>query len=153
VDLPLTAQDIVAVAASHDWKAGPAHETLARPAWWQHHDDDWANTWLQIATEARRHTADALIEATKAALAGSVGRVGSSYRTQRYQQLIVQTLVACRNAGRPAPDRLLDALAANAPIALVPRPQFVLRALTVELQNLGVPNADDEARTLLPGVL
>ena len=38
VDLPLTADDITALAGAHDWLPGPAHAALARPAWWRDHD-------------------------------------------------------------------------------------------------------------------
>ena len=58
VDLPLAADDIIAVADRNDWDTGPAHTALARPGWWQHYRD-WPEAWLQIATEARIHSAAA----------------------------------------------------------------------------------------------
>ena len=35
-DLPLTADDIIAIAGDTSWDAGPAHAALERPAWWEH---------------------------------------------------------------------------------------------------------------------
>ena len=114
VDLPLAADDIITLAAAHGWLPGPAHTALARPAWWRHHDTGWASTWLQIATQARAHSADALTGITKAALTGSVQHVTTSFRTQRYQQVAVLALLGCHDAGQPAPVGLLDQLAEQA---------------------------------------
>jgi hypothetical protein len=115
VDLPLTADDITAVAAAHEWLPGPAHTTLARPGWWRHHDAGWTGTWLSIATQARSHSADALAGITKAALAGAIEHVSASFRTQRYQQIVVLAFLGCHDAGQPPPAGLLDQLAEHAP--------------------------------------
>jgi hypothetical protein len=103
VDLPLAAADLVALAAIDDWQQGPAHIALARSEWRRHHNRDWADTWLQIATHARRFSADALVDTTKAALTGSVEHISSGRRTQRYQQLVVLALLACHDAGTHRP--------------------------------------------------
>jgi hypothetical protein len=152
VDLPLDADDIIAIATSNNWCRGPAHTALARAAWWRHHHDDWTSTWLQIATEARRHSATALLDITKAALVGSIEYVSSSYRTKRYQELVVLAVIACHNTGQPPPGNLLDDLAQAAGPALAPRPKFVLMALIGELEKLSVQDADEKARTLLPDI-
>ncbi len=152
VDLPLTSDDITTLAAAHGWLPGPAHSALARPAWWRHHDTGWASTWLQIATQARAHSADALTSITKAALTGSVQHVTTSFRTQRYQQVVVLALLGCHDAGQPPPVGLLDQLAEHAAPRLAPRPPYVLAALTTELRQRSVPDAEQAARHLLPGV-
>ncbi len=141
VDLPLTADDIVALATGHNWEIGPAHTALVRPGWWRHHDNDWPDTWLHIATYARQHSADALVDITRAALAGALSHVTAGRRTQRYQQLVVLTLVACHQARHPSATGLLDALARNADPALPPRPPFVLAALINELIQRSIPDA------------
>jgi hypothetical protein len=152
VDLPLTATDIIAVAALSDWDRGPAHTALARPAWWRHHDSDWPSAWQQIATKAREQSAEALLDITKAGLIGALEHVTSSYRTQRYQELLVQTLVACHNTGQPPPASMLEDLAQATGPSDVPRPRFVLAALTAELERLDVQNAGQQAQILLPDI-
>jgi hypothetical protein len=152
VDLPLAGEDIIAVAAGHDWRTGPAHTALARPGWWRHQDNDWTFTWLRIATSARQHSADALVDIAKAALAGALDHVTAGRRTQRYQQLLVLALVACHQAQRPSPTGLLDDLARNADPALPPSPPFVLAALMDELKQRSTSDADRVARRLLPGI-
>jgi hypothetical protein len=77
------------------WQPGPAHTALARPAWWDHHDTGWEDTWLHVATEARRHSPKALTTITRAAITGALEHVSRSYGTQRYQQ-----------GRRPGPPRL-----------------------------------------------
>ena len=148
-DLPLDAADIIAVAASTSWDIGPAHTALARPAWWEYHAHDWADAWLQISAESRKHAAVALISITKAALAGAISSVTTSLRTKRYQELTVLALVGCYTAGQPAPLGLLDQLAAFIGAALVPRPEYILQALERELANRSVPDPYSSARTLL----
>lgn len=152
VDLPLTADDITAVAAAHEWLPGPAHTALARPAWWRHHDTGWDSTWLQIAAQARAHSGDALTGITKAALTGSIQHVTAGFRTQRYQQLVVLALLGCHDVGQLPPTGLLDQLAEHAVPGLPPRPPYVLAALTSELKQRSVPDAEQAARNLLPGV-
>ncbi len=152
VDLPLAADDVTTLAAAHGWLPGPAHTALARPAWWRHHDTGWASTWLQIATQARAHSADALTGITKAALTGSVQHVTTSFRTQRYQQVVVLALLGCRDAGQPPPAGLLGELAEHAAPGLAPRPPYVLAALTTELRQRSVPDPEHTARRLLPDV-
>jgi hypothetical protein len=66
VDLPLDADDIIAIAASGDWLPGPAHTALARPAWWQAQGTGWPGTWLPVVAEARKHSATAFLDSTKA---------------------------------------------------------------------------------------
>jgi hypothetical protein len=152
VDLPLDAADIIAVASDHDWMPGPAHTALARPEWWRHHEGDWGGIWLEIATHARRHSPQALVDVTKAALTGAIEQVRSGLRTQRYQQLVVLALVGCHDAGRPSPPGLLDDLAQHAGPGLAPRPPFVLAMLIKELTDRSTEDADLVARRLLPGV-
>ena len=150
-DLPLTADDITALAVGSQWLSGPAHTALARPGWWRHHDSDWTGTWLQIATQARGHSAQALTTIAKAALTGAIQHAGPSFRTQRYQQIVVLALLACHNAGQAPPDGLLGQLAEKAPPGLPPGPPYVLTALISELRNRAVPDAEHVARRLLPG--
>lgn len=151
VDLPLSAADITALAADADWQPGPAHTALARPAWWRHHDSGWENTWLQIATQARSHSADALTTITKAALTGALQHVSVGYVTQRYQQIAVLAVIACHDVGQPTPPGLLDELARGADPARVPQPPYVLAAVTSALSERGVPNPEETAMRLLPG--
>ena len=61
-------------------------------------------------------------------------------------------LVGCHDAGLPAADGLLGHLAEQAHPRVVPRPPYVLLALIQELQQRHVPDAEDVARRLLPGV-
>jgi hypothetical protein len=152
VDLPLTADDIIAVAMSHDWSVGPAHTALGRAGWWRHHDSDWADAWLEIATTARSHSSEALVEITKAALTGAIDHVPAGFGTQRYQQVAVLALVGCYQAGSPPPPDLLDLLARHALSGLPPRAPFVLKALIQELARRSVADADVLARRLLPDV-
>ena len=112
VDLPLDAEDIIEIAAGGDWHPGPAHTALARPAWWQAEGAGWPSTWLPVAVDARKHSATAFLGITKAALTGALNSVTGSYRTMRYQELIVIALTACHVAGKTAPLGLLDRLAA-----------------------------------------
>jgi len=150
VDLPLEADDIVQVAADGDWRVGPAHTALARPAWWRAEGGDWPSTWLPIAVEARKRSATAFLDITKAALTGALPSVTSSYRTRQYQELVVIALTACHVADRAAPLGLLDHLAAFTGNAVAPRPQFVLRALERELAERSVAHPYKRARVILP---
>ncbi|HEX9355490.1 MAG TPA: hypothetical protein VF933_16950 [Streptosporangiaceae bacterium] len=59
VDLPRDADDIIELAGG-DWRPGPAHTALARPAWWQAQGTGWPGTWLPVAAEARNHSATGL---------------------------------------------------------------------------------------------
>jgi hypothetical protein len=151
VDLPLSAADITALAADAGWQPGPAHTALARPAWWRHHDTGWGIAWLQIAIQARSHSADALTTITKAALTGALQYVSPGYVTQRYQQIAVLAVVACHDAVQPTPPGLLDELAHGADPARVPQPPYVLAAVTSALSEGGVPNPEETAMRLLPG--
>lgn len=65
-------------------------------------------TWLPVAAEARKHSATAFLDITKAALSGALNSVTSSYRTTRYQELLVTSLIACHMVGSTAPLGLLD---------------------------------------------
>jgi hypothetical protein len=157
VDLPLDADDIIELAASGDWRPGPAHTALARPAWWQAQSAGWPGTWLPVAAEARTHSAVAFLDITKAALTGTLNSVTSSYRTMRYQELLVTSLTACHTAGATAPLGLLDHLAAFALSVfpgheVAPHPQFVLRALERELAQRSVAHPHEAARVILPGI-
>ena len=151
VDLPLSAADITALAAAADWLPGPAHTALARPAWWRHHETGWEDAWLQVATQARSHSAEALTTITKAALTGALGHVSSGYVTQRYQQIAVLAVIACHDAGQPPPSGLLDELAQGADPARVPQPTYVLAAVISALGKRGVPDPEETAMRLLPG--
>lgn len=126
VDLPLTADDIIALAAAHQWLPGPAHTALASRPGGATTGLDWASTWLQIATQARRHTADALTSIIKAAFTGSIEHVRPSFRTRRYRELVVLALVACHEVGQPPPVNLPDHLGDHAALGLGPRPPYVL---------------------------
>ena len=152
VDLPLSAADITALAAGADWLPGPAHTALARPAWWRHHDTGWEGTWLQIATQACSHSADALTTITKAALTGALQHVSPGYATQRYQQITVLAVIACHDVGQPSPPGLLDELAQGADSARVPQPPYVLAAVISALRERSIPNPEETAMRLLPGI-
>jgi hypothetical protein len=102
MDLLLTAEGITALAATNDWLVGPAHTTLARPGWWRHHGVGWEDHWLQIATQARAHSPEALTIITKAALTGALQSVTFGLSTQRYQRIAVLALAGCHEAGLPA---------------------------------------------------
>jgi hypothetical protein len=132
-DLPLTADDIIAIAGDTAWDAGPAHAALERPAWWEHQGAGWVETWLAIATAARRDSPGALSAIASAALAGAVSAVTPGLATRRHQELAVITLTACHEAGLSAPEGLLGQLAEITGPATAPRPQFVLAALDEEL--------------------
>ena len=103
-------------------------------------------------TGARRHSADACVDITKAALAGAVDQVTEGRRTQRYQQLAVLALVGCHQAGHTSPVNLLDELARNVRPELPPRASFVLSGLIGELKQRSIADSDLLARRLLPGV-
>jgi hypothetical protein len=103
VDLPLDADDLVEIAAADGWRPGPAHTALARPAWWQAQGAGWPGTWLPVAAEARKRSAVAFPDITKAALTGALNSVAGGYRTMRYQELVVIALTACHVAGTTAP--------------------------------------------------
>jgi hypothetical protein len=155
VDLPLDADDIIEIAAANDWHPGPAHTALARPAWWHSQSPDWPGTWLAVVTEARKHSAVAFLDITKAALTGALNSVTPGHRTMRYQELVVISLTACHLAGTAAPLGLLDQLAAFTfaafPGHAVPaRPQFVLRAFEGELTSRSIPHPQERARQILP---
>jgi hypothetical protein len=157
VDLPLDADDIIELAASGDWRPGPAHTALARPAWWQAQDTGWPGTWLPVAAGACTHSATAFLDIAKAALTGALNSVTSSYRTMRYQELLVISVAACHTAGVAAPLGLLDHLAGFALSAfpghqVAPHPQFVLRALERELTQRSVAYPHEAARVILPGI-
>lgn len=152
VDLPLSAADITALAADVGWEPGPAHTALARPAWWRHHETGWEDTWLQIATQARRHSAKALTAITMAALTGALQQVSPGYVTQRYQQITVLAIIACHDAGHPSPTGLLDELAQGADSARVPQPPYVLAAVINALRERGAPDPEGTGMSLLPGV-
>jgi hypothetical protein len=136
-DLPLDAADITTLAAAYNWQPGPAHTALARPAWWAQHDAGWEDTWLQVATEARRHSAGALITITRAAITGALQHVRPGYATQRYQQIAVLALVACHDAAWPSPTGFLDELARQARDGLAPDPRYVLTALISHYEAAG----------------
>jgi hypothetical protein len=157
VDLPLDADDIIAIAASNDWRTGPAHTALARPAWWQAQGAGWPGTWLAVATEARKNSAVAFLDIIKAALTGLLNSVTGSYRTMRYQELVVIALTACHLADSTAPMGMLDHLTVFAVTAfpgqaVAPRPQFVLRALEREFTQRSVTHPQERAREILPGI-
>ena len=140
-DLPLTADDIIAIAGDTAWDVGPAHAALERPAWWEHQGAGWVETWLAIATAVRRNSPGALSTLTSAALAGAVSAVTPGLATRRHQELAVITLTACHEAGLPAPEGLLGQLAEITGPATAPRPQFVLAALDEELSRRHGPAA------------
>jgi hypothetical protein len=149
--------DIIELAASGDWRPGPAHTALTRPAWWQAQSAGWPGTWLPVAVSARTHSATGFLDITKAALTGALNSVTSSYRTMTYQELLVTSLTACHITGTTAPLGLLDYLAAFALSAfpshkVAPHPQFVLSALERELTQRSVAHPHEEARKILPGI-
>jgi len=157
VDLPLDADDLIAIAVNGDWYPGPAHTAITRPAWWQAQNTAWPGVWLPVAAEARRHSAVAFLDVTKAALTGALNSVTSSYRTMRYQELLVISLTACHVAGATAPLGLLDHLAGFALSAfpghqVAPHPRFVLSALERELARRSVAHPHEAARVILPGI-
>ena len=110
-----------------------------------------------MAAGACTHSATAFLDITKAALTGALNSVTSSYRTMRYQELLVISLAACHTAGVAAPLGLLDHLAGFALSAfpghqVAPHPQFVLRALERELTQRSVAYPHEAARVILPGI-
>ncbi|MFD4637389.1 DUF4365 domain-containing protein [Lentzea sp. NPDC058436] len=151
VDLPLTPECIVAVARLHDWEIGPAHVALSRPGWWRSLPD-WESVWRTIAAVAAAQSRTALVDITKAALAGAVAEVGLARGTQRYQQLVVATLVTCHEIGVTAPPDMLELLAHHAVAGLPPKPGFVLASLIQELRRRSVEDAVLVGHGLLPGV-
>jgi Domain of unknown function (DUF4365) len=153
VDLPLTADDITAIAAVGDWDRGPAHTALARPEWWQDQEDGWTGPWLRVAAEACKHSAAAFLDIIKAALFGSTASVSPGQRTRRYQQLVVFALVACHDVGRKPPAKLLAELAEAAGSGIAaPRPPYVLHALIAELEKQSPQDAVEISQSLLPGI-
>jgi hypothetical protein len=119
---PVQADDRTTLAAAHGWLPGPANTTLARPAWWRHHDTGQASTWLQIATRPAPTSLTCSPAAPRPALTGSVQHVTTSFRAQRYQQVVVIVLLGCHDVGQPPPAGLLDQLAEHAAPGLAPRP-------------------------------
>jgi hypothetical protein len=151
VDLPLDARDISTLAQEHDW-APVALVPLARAAWWQHIALQHPQMWLDVATSAATHSPETLFAATQSALYGSVNSAPASQVTQRFQQVLVDSLLACHLAGATAPEELLTRAAANTQPGIAPRPAFVLRALVDKLNQRGVEDAVQIAQALLPGV-
>jgi hypothetical protein len=151
-DLPLTAADLISLAAACNWGPGPAHAALARPGWWSVHDTDWHEQWHQIAAAARAFSPAALTLITRAALTGALEHVRPGYQLQRYQQLAAISVGACHTAGQPVPDRFLAGLADGAPARLVPRPEHILRSVITELAGRGVADPAAIAIALLPEV-
>jgi hypothetical protein len=152
VDLPLSGDDITAVAAAGDWTRGPAHTVLARPEWWRYQGGNWPSNWLRIASEARRHSAAAFLDIAKAALIGATTYVSPGQCTKRYQELVVLALIACHDTDEQPPDNLLAELAKGAAPGLAPRPKYVFMALTTELERRSVHHAAEVAEHLLPDV-
>ena len=99
VDLPLVAEDIVTIARASAWSPGPVHTALSRGPWWRQHAQDWPEEWVVIARAARAHSAEAFTDIVRAGLTGGIAAVGTGFATQRYQELLVQSLVACHLAG------------------------------------------------------
>jgi hypothetical protein len=93
-----------------------------------------------------------LLAATQNALYGSINAAPASQVTQRFQQVLVDALLACHLAGTAAPEDLLTRTASNAQPGIAPRPAFVLRALVERLDERSVDDAVQVAQTLLPGV-
>jgi hypothetical protein len=152
VDLPLNADDIIALAIGREWEPGPAHAAVSRAGWWQHHQNDWKEEWLTIATAARGSGADALTTMTRAALTGALSQIGGGFETQRYQEIVVLALVACHLANSSAPDRFLALLGELAAPTVPPRPGYVVTALDRELQSRSLGEPFLTAHDLLPGV-
>jgi len=151
-DLPLTAADLISLAAAHNWDPGPAHAALARPGWWAVHDSDWGPSWHQVAAAARVCSPDALTMITRAALTGALEHVRPGFQLQRYQELAAISVAACHAAGQPVPDRFLADLADGAPARLVPRPEHILKSVITTLSGQGVPDPAAIAIALLPEV-
>ena len=151
-DLPLDADDISKLAAATHWEPGPAHTALARSGWWSQRDTGWEGDWLQVATQARNHSAQALITITMAAITGALAHGRPSQATQRYQQIVVRALLACHDARQPTPDGFLDELARHARGGLAPDPRYVLKALIAALAARGITDPVTPAIRLLPGV-
>ena len=152
VDLPLGPDDVIAIADAGGWSRGPAQTLLARPEWWRYQGNDWVSSWLLIAIAARRHSATAFLDVTRAALIGAIAYVAPGQSTQRYQRLVVVALLACHHAGKQPPDGLLAELARPATPGLAPSPRYVLMSLVAELEAQAVQDAVEVARKLLPGV-
>jgi hypothetical protein len=115
-------------------------------------DTGWEDTWLQIATQVRGHSAEALITITKAALTGALQYVSPGYATQRYQRIAVLAIIACHDVGHPSPTGLLDELAQGADSARVLQPSYVLAAVINELRERGTSDPEGTGKSLLPGV-
>jgi hypothetical protein len=151
-DLPLDADGITKLAAASHWEPGPAHTALARPGWWSQRGTSWEDDWLHVATQARRHSAQALVTITVAAITGALAYARPSHATQRYLQIAVQALLACHDTRQPAPDGFLGELARHARGGLAPDPRYVLKALITALTDRGYTDPVTPAIRLLPGV-
>ena len=152
VDLPLSPDQVIEIAATGNWSRGPAHAALARPEWWRHQGSSWSSAWLAIAGEASRHSAAALLDITRAALVGSTANASPGQRTRYYQELAVLALAACHDTGQNPPGNLLDELAEEAGQGIAPHPRYVLMALTEKLKERSVQDPVGAAQNLLPGV-
>lgn len=154
MDLPLSGDDIIHIAAATQWKRGPVHAVLARPDWWRHTGESWADTWLSIATEARRRSTEVLVDITRSAIIGSMTHVGAAHGAGRYQRLVTLALVACRNVEEQAVDNILLELANFDGVdpRLAPNPQNVLANLIAELQARHIENAVEVAHRMLPSI-
>ena len=151
VDLPLTGQDIAAVAAEFAWELGPAHTAVSRPGWWRNLDTEWRDEWYDVANAACAISEQALLSIPRAGLTGAIDYTGRSFATMRCQQMLVLVLVACHHNGLTVPG-FLDRIAEDANPGIMPKPEFVLRALTDELTRRAIPDAAAVAISLLPGV-
>jgi hypothetical protein len=152
VDLPVGRDDLVAVASATDWAVGPAHTSIAREEWWRYRSSTWSDEWLALASASRTHSAEALVDFTRAALVGATQAVTRGLGSQRHQDVVGVALVACHAIGESAPHQFLDEVAQGVDPQLVPRPTFVFSAVASMLGRRGVTEPGAAALELLPDV-
>lgn len=148
IDLPLSGDDVITLAAQTRWHPGPAHTALASPGCWRNWSDTWHEPWANICSAAVTEGIDALVIITQAGLTGALAFVEHSRITSRYLQTVVLALTACHASGT-APADYLERVASKANPDFVPTSQSIRAALTSELTKLEVPQAPLVAAELL----
>jgi tetratricopeptide (TPR) repeat protein len=151
LDVDLNPDDFATLAKEHGWASRGIALQLRRPQWWNQLTD-WKAVWLQIALRARLDGMTSFQTTTHSALVGGAQAVGTTLAMQRFQELVVVSLLACWELGLPAPHDLLAAVSEGFTEAYLPKPGFVRLALREALIEKGVGDATEVSSRLIPGV-
>ncbi|MFG2006842.1 DUF4365 domain-containing protein [Spirillospora sp. NPDC048911] len=148
VDLPLDAQQIIALECRAGWAFRAGALALSRSHWW-HDRMDWVTPWKTIAAAAADHAPASLTAITQAALTGSIADVSTGEAPRRYLLVVVAALEAAHSTGSaPTPDYLTQ-LASRAADGLAPSLKTVFHTLRESLTRHGDTDAASTAAALL----